>query len=336
MKNGTKNFSTLLAFAASVLFLFSGEFNIAEAAAGDGVMRHGWLNVLGTELIGHNGENVQLRGMSSHGLTWFPLYINSRAMKSLKARGANLFRASMYVSGENGGYCENETARQYNTAMMYLAVENALAEDMYVIADWHLLEDQNPLLRVAEAVDFFSRLSLRYAGEPGVLYEICNEPNGSATWQDIRTYAEIVIPAIRKNSPKAVIIVGTPNFSSDLRGAIANPLKFKNVMYAYHYYTGFADHGFYANIDSAHAAGLPVFVSEWGVSREGGVGAPDIAEAYDFIDYARKKHISWANWSLSDEPKEWAAIREGVDKISSWSDEDLTESGRIILNSFND
>jgi aryl-phospho-beta-D-glucosidase BglC (GH1 family) len=308
----------------------------AEAATGNGFERHGRLSVLGTELIGQNGEAVQLRGMSSHGLTWFPLYVNARSMESLRKRGANLFRAAMYVHGENGGYNENRQARQFNTAMLQLAVENALASDMYVIADWHLLEDQNPLYRLGEAMEFFDLLSARYANEPGVIYEICNEPNGETTWQDVKKYAEAVIPVIRKNSPKAVVIVGTPKHSSDLSGPMGDPLKFKNVMYAYHYYTGFADHAFYAQLDTARVAGLPVFVSEWGISREKTSGVLDIAEAYDFIDYSKKNRLSWANWSLSNEPSDWAAIRADSEKISGWTDDDLTESGKVIFGAFAD
>ena len=46
-------------------------------------------------------------------------------------------------------------------------------------------------------------------GEKHVLYEICNEPNSGCSWEDIKTYANEVIPVIRENAPEAVILVGT-------------------------------------------------------------------------------------------------------------------------------
>lgn len=52
-------------------------------------------------------------------------------------------------------------------------------------------------------------------------------------WADIKKYAESVIPVIRKYAENALIIVGTPNYSSNLNGALLNPLPYDNVMYAY-------------------------------------------------------------------------------------------------------
>ena len=42
-----------------------------------------------------------------------------------------------------------------------------------------------------------------------------------------------MIPVIRKYAENALIIVGTPNYSSNLNGALLNPLPYDNVMYAY-------------------------------------------------------------------------------------------------------
>ena len=40
----------------------------------DGVKAHGKLTVKGINLIDEKGNKVQLRGMSSHGLLWYPEY----------------------------------------------------------------------------------------------------------------------------------------------------------------------------------------------------------------------------------------------------------------------
>ena len=114
---------------------------------------------------------------------------------------------------------------------------------------------------------FFDQLSAHYAGEPGILYEICNEPNGDVTWEQISAYAKEVIPVIRKNAPDAVILVGTPNCCSHLEGPLSDPLPFENIMYSYHRYWIFP----WTRLDGwplqeIHGTGPADFVTEWGVS----------------------------------------------------------------------
>ena len=230
--------------------------------SGDGISAHGRLSVKGAFLVDGDFNIVHLRGMSSHGLTWYPLYINQRSLGDLRSRGANLFRAAMYTDGDKiGGYASKEKyAGQFNKSMIYLAVESALAQDMYVIADWHILGDGNPLTHADKAAEFFGELSARYKDEPGVLYEICNEPNGDTAWGDIAAYAQRIITIIRKNSPDSVIIVGTPKYSQDIYSAMQAPLDFKNIMYAYHFYTG-QENDVIQPLRDAASAGMPVFVT---------------------------------------------------------------------------
>ncbi len=301
---------------------------------GNGVRANGRLGVRGTQLVNQSGNPIQLRGMSSHGLNWFPEYINARAMLDIKARGANLFRAAMYADSVQGGYNAGGEARIINKLFTFMAVENALAVDMYVIVDWHILKDENPLRTVDSAVAFFEEISYRYKDEPGVIYEICNEPNGATTWRDIVLYAERVIPAIRKHNSDAVILVGTPNFSSDLESARQAPLDFSNIMYSYHLYTGISAHNYERDIGDALTAGLPVFVSEWGISNDPETGKPDVEEGYAFVAYMKRHGISWANWSLTNKDEECSALKPGVIKLSGWTEEDLTPSGKVVFNSF--
>ena len=81
-----------------------------------------------------------LRGMSSHGISWYPRYLNGGAMKTLKEYGANLFRIAAYTE-PSGAYLENpDRTLDY----LYMGAESALAEDLYVILDWHILNDSDP------------------------------------------------------------------------------------------------------------------------------------------------------------------------------------------------
>jgi len=50
----------------------------------NGVRHHGALRVEAAQLVNHAGEAVQLRGMSSHGLQWYPEYTNCRRLSPRK------------------------------------------------------------------------------------------------------------------------------------------------------------------------------------------------------------------------------------------------------------
>lgn len=315
--------------------LFHAQVSSAQAdlsqETDNGVLRNGWLKIDGGQLKNSDGNSLQLRGMSSHGITWYPEYTSYGAIQTTKEYGANLFRVAMYSDNAPGGYNYNETSAQFNRAVLYTAIENALAADMYVIADWHLLEDQNPLHQTDSAMLFFDELSARYAQEPGVIYEICNEPNGETSWEDIRTYAEKIVPVIRANSPDAVIIIGTPQYSSDLNPVMEHPLTYDNILYAYHYHSGLTGYGYQEILDAAKEKGLPVFVSEWGISTDEGTGVLQTDPGISFLSYMKEKCISWANWSLCNKDEDFSAIRPDVQTFSKWSMEDLTESGKIVF-----
>ncbi len=295
------------------------------------VSRHGKLRVEGTQLVDRDGQPLQLRGMSSHGIAWYPEYANYRAIMDTRARGANLFRVAMYADSIHGGYNESEYGKRNSTALLRLAVENSLAAGLYTIIDWHILEDKNPLLTVDSAVEFFDTMSAIYKNEPAIIYEICNEPNGDTTWDDIVVYAMQVIPAIRKNAPEAVILIGTPSYSYSVTAVRGKPLPFDNIMYVFHMYTGFTNYEFVDILDTMRNEGYPVFVSEWGVSTDAKTGKIDIEEGRAFIDYMRKHKLSWANWSLSNKDEDFSAIRPDSSKLSGWTDYDLTESGKLIF-----
>ena len=306
------------------------------AEEGNGVSRHGALRVDGSGLVDRRGAVVQLRGMSSHGLHWFPEYTSYPSILETKKRGANLFRLAMYADSIHGGYSESVAAADLNKRLILQGVENALAADMYVIVDWHLLEDETPHRLVDKATSFFDEITRRYPDHPAILYEICNEPNGETTWKDIRNYAERMIPVIRRLSPNAIILVGTPHHSTDVLAVMESPLDAANIMYTYHLYTGFGENDFGPKLDAMRAAGLPVFVSEWGLSTDADTGNLDVDEAGVFIAYMRAHSLSWANWSLSNKDEVFSAIRPDVTKLSGWSEQDLTISGKIIFAAFKD
>ncbi|MCI9156282.1 MAG: cellulase family glycosylhydrolase [Lawsonibacter sp.] len=300
------------------------------AAAQGGVSEHGWLQVIGTQLCGEDGQPVVLRGMSSHGIQWYGQYASPQSIQNTAQYGANLFRVAMYT-GENG-YLSNPAAIRQKVIQ---AVDGAIACNLYVIIDWHILSDGDPMTCVTQAEAFFAEMAERYRDQPGVLYEICNEPNGAVTWEgNVKPYAQRVIAAIRKSSPRSVILVGSPTWSQDIHLAAQSPLEEDNLMYTLHFYAGTHGEELRRRVDSALAKGLPVFVSEWGTSRADGSGGVFLEESAQWLDFLDRRGISWANWSLCDKNETSAALRPGTSPDRAWSREDLSQSGAFVFSRF--
>ena len=142
----------------------------------------GRLHVEGTKLVDEAGQTAVLRGVSTHGLTWFPDFINKALFQQISQQwNANLIRLAMYSSL----YCDGR--EEESLKLLREGIEAAIAADMYVIVDWHILEDGNPNDHLEEAKAFFGQIASEYADVPNLLFEICNEPNGGTGWTDILT-----------------------------------------------------------------------------------------------------------------------------------------------------
>jgi endoglucanase len=201
---------------------------------------------------------------------------------------------------------------------------------MYAIIDWHILSDNDPLKNVEKAEKFFSDMSKRYGSEPGVIYEICNEPNGSdVTWAgNVKPYAKRLIAAIRENTG-AVILVGSSTWSQDVDTAAADPLEFDNVMYTLHFYAGTHGEALREKCRKALKLGAPVFVSEWGTSRADGNGGVFEKESDVWLEFLEQHKISRCNWSLADRDETSAALIHGAP--DDWNEVHLSVSGRYAF-----
>jgi endoglucanase len=295
-----------------------------------GVSACGKLKVSGTNLTDRDGNIVILKGMSSHGMQWYPQFARNKSILATKKAGANVFRIAMYTA--EGGYLTNPGVAED----VKRAADDALSLDMYAIIDWHILYDNDPLPNVQKAEKFFEEMSYRYRNESGIIYEICNEPNGDAvTWGgSVKPYAKRVIPVIRKNSPDAVVLVGSPTWSQDVDIAAADPLNFQNIMYTLHFYAGTHGDTLREKCLKALELGAPVFASEWGTSRADGSGGVYIKESGEWLEFLSSHNISWCNWSLGDRGETSAALLPGAPE--DWDDSNLSESGRFVMSRLRD
>lgn len=292
--------------------------------------QNGALSVKGTQLVDEKGQAVQLRGISTHGIAWFPDFVNQDAVMQLSEDwGANLFRIAMYTD-ENGGYCTDGDKEKLK-ALVTDGVEYAKQADMYVIVDWHILHDSNPLTHKAKALQFFKEMTEKLKGEKHVLYEICNEPNSGCSWEDIKTYANEVIPVIRENAPEAVILVGTPTWSQEIEKPQNDPITgYDNIMYTLHFYAATHKEDLCSKMVNAVEAGTPVFVSEYGLCDASGNGGNDLGQAQSWIDTMDQHGISYAVWSFCNKEETSALIASSCRKTSDFTREDLSESGKWI------
>ena len=303
--------------------------SVTVPSGGTPFERHGGLSVNGTDLVDANGAKFQLRGMSTHGLAWFPQFVNYDTFKYLRDDwNTNCIRLAMYTA-EYGGYCSGGD-QAYLKSLVSNGVDYATQLGMYVIIDWHILSDQNPLVHKDDAIRFFDEMSKKYANNSNVIYEICNEPNGSGSWNDIKTYANEVIPVIRANSPNSVILVGTPTWSQDIDQALASPLSFGNIMYSLHFYAATHTDWLRNRMESCINGGLPVFISEFGTCDASGNGAVDEWQSNEWKKLIDKYNVSYMCWNLANKNESSSILKESCQKLTDWSDSDLSTQGKLI------
>ncbi len=287
------------------------------------------LHVEGTKLYDEDGDVVQLKGISTHGINWFPEYVNKKAFKSLKKWGANTIRLANYTM-EYNGYCTVDAAGQKKLrSTIYKGVDYATDLGMYVIIDWHILSDCDPKTNQKTAKKFFKTMAKKYSDHTNVIYEICNEPNGGATWKNnIKPYAKSIIKTIRKYDDDAVIIVGTGNWSQDVDAVIGSKLKDDNVMYALHFYAATHKDWLIDKAKKAIKKGVPIFISECNITEASGNGGVDRTSGKAWMKFINKYDVPYVVWNLSNKGETSALIKSSCSKKSGWKTSDLTDSGK--------
>lgn len=323
----------------------------SSAAAKTPLAKHGRLSVSGAYIVDCHGKKVQLRGVSLHGIqhtnggsTAFKDYINKKSFKQIRDKwGVNLVRIPVYT--EEGGYCNGNQADMDKSIQKAVKLANELG--MYVIIDWHILSDGNPAIHQAEAKKFFKKYAKKYKKYKNVIYEICNEPNGDGVnWQTVKQYAVDIIPAIRKYDKKALIVVGTPQWSQLVDEASYNPItvddykhngnhkKAPNVLYTIHFYAATHYDDIMNKVTTAHNNGLPIFCTEFSISDASGNGNIDQANADRWMSLLKKYKISYACWSLSNCNESSAIFNSWSTKVNGWKNADISTTGHWFINKY--
>ncbi|MBR6660019.1 MAG: cellulase family glycosylhydrolase [Paludibacteraceae bacterium] len=303
------------------------------------VAKHGKLQVKGTNIVGVNGEIVQLKGISTHGISWFPECYSEGSISSLvEDWGINVFRIASYV--------ENQVEKKdWEERKVFIdsLVDLCGKYGVYCIIDWHVLYESSrgdstgdPWFRMKEAKEFFEYMSRKHAGKAHVMYEICNEPSQdpsgnsllSVSWARVKSYAQEIIDVIVENDPNSIIIVGTPVWSQRVIAAADSPLDYPNAMYALHFYADSHRQKLRDEADIALDKNCPIFVSEFGTCNESGGGNVNVAETINWLEWMNENNISWVNWNFADKKESSSLLNEGSCEAEDWLN--ITNSGRII------
>jgi len=293
-----KNIIAIVAFSA--VFLFAGP-----------VSYYGELKASGNKLIGSKtGNPVQVKGVS---LGWSNSNWESEAF--FNANTVNAMVDGWKAEVIRTPYGEDNAS---NLARVKVAVDAALAKDVYVVIDWH---SHSAHSQTATATKFFSQMAREYGDKDNVIFEIYNEPTAAngGTWTNIKNYANTVVDTIRKYSDN-LIIVGTPNWCQDIDVVASSPITGSNrgnIAYVLHFYA--RSH----NLTSGTSAGtkkvfrtailevlnanLPVFVSEYGTTdadggdpNKGNYNSHNDANSNAWHTFMDEHKISSVAWNVND------------------------------------
>ncbi len=283
------------------------------------------LHVSGTALLNAEGDTMVLNGPSLGWHSNWGRFYNEGTVKALKEKwGANITRAAIgaHPSGDCVKGYSVDSVNAVNLAMK--VIDAAIANDMYVICDWH---SHNNTLE--DAKKFFTVITEKYGDKPNILYEIWNEPL-DIPWQEIRDYAAEVIPVIRKNAPGAVIIVGTPKWDQDVDIAAENPVDAPNLLYSLHYYAGTHKGWNREKAQKAIDAGLPLIISECGSMDHTGDGPIDYESWQAWMDFADSNNLSVLMWDIADKNETCSMISATAsDNGMEWKEDDLKEWAKL-------
>ena len=286
------------------------------------VENHGKLSVNGVNLVNEKGETVVLKGVSYGWHNWWPRFYNKSTVEHFTNQwNCTVVRAAMGVDPDGGYIQDPEFALDCMTKVIDAAIENGI----YVIIDWH-----SHTIKTNEAIDFFEKMATKYKNYPNIIYEIFNEPERDS-WQDIKTYSEEVIKAIRAIDPNNIILVGSPHWDQDVHLVADNPIEgYNNIMYTLHFYAATHKDELRKRGDYAIKKGIPLFVSECAGMDATGDGLINYEEWQKWLDWMKSNSISWVAWSIADKNETCSMIQKTASSLGDWIEADSKEWGKVI------
>jgi aryl-phospho-beta-D-glucosidase BglC (GH1 family) len=201
------------------------------------------VSVSGNKLIDAQGQDIQLRGVNVSGLEG-PSFENDpwRGQKpnfaAMKTWGINVVRLPL-AEGNWLGLCSTTLNAGVTPAVYQAAIQSAASEanalGIYLILDLHWIavpnlcaNGQNAMADTTYSAKFWSEVATAFKGNPAVMFELFNEPQGNypPTTNDWNNYitggltgpqdtgAQQLLNAIRAAGATNVVLVDTLNYAA--------------------------------------------------------------------------------------------------------------------------
>ncbi len=319
MKTITKFYRNLFLLVLALVLATGGSIHAQTP-----VERHGWLSVQGKYIIDQNGAKTALHGVSFGWHNWWYRYFNESAV-TLMAQDwkASIVRCSIGLDLDDK--CFNKD-KELGYATVDSMVNAAVKNGIYVLVDFHSHHNN-----LALAKEFFQNVTKKYGKLQNVLYEIWNEPL-EIKWSEAKSYSEELLPIIRKNAPKSIVIIPTPRWDQNVDEAADDPIKgFDNIVYGLHFYVAFHKDDLRAKANYAISKGLPLFFAEVGGMMNTGDGVIDMQSWDEWMKIARENSISWIAWSISDKVETCSMLEPNTPvNAQLWDDNYIKPWGVIV------
>lgn len=217
--------------------------------------------------------------------------LNNDLFQTLRHSGANIVRLPVHPD-----LWRKDTA--YLEKYIDPAVTWANALNMYIIIDWHYIGNIAAGDIKDDSENFWAVIAARYKDNPGVIFELCNEPT-DITPEQWLTSARALLKLIRDHGANQLIIVGGVQYSQDLSQFVKSPLADSNIAYAAHIYPAHEKKNWdrwFGVLSKNH----PVLITEWGYMDENRNSTQQKflvgdRESYGvpFLRYLQERNIGW-------------------------------------------
>jgi len=219
------------------------------------------------------------------------------------------------------------TSDDYISKVLKPAVDYATGKNLYVIIDFHQIDDATKGQSAADANTFWTTVAPIFASYTNVIFEAFNEPiDSSATWSALKPVAQGWVDTIRKGAPDNVIIIPSMSYCQKPGDAASDPPKDpkSNLMFTAHVYPGNWKDAFKTQVSTA-VAKAPVFFTEWGYVLNGSdanLGTSSTTWGSDFQTLVNGNGGSWTAWVADNS---WTPNMFSDSAISP-----LTDFGKLV------
>lgn len=155
-------------------------------------------------------------------------------------------------------------AADYVSRVLKPAVDYATGKGLYVIIDFHQIDNATTGTSAADARTFWTDIAPKFASYTNVFYELFNEPiDNKVPWSTLKPVVQGLIDVVRAAAPQNIIVVPSNAWDQHTGDAVKDPPQGSNLMYTAHIYPANWNQAFQTQVANA-VASAPVFVTEWG------------------------------------------------------------------------